>query len=108
MKCEEEFEAIGLDADARRFVERSRERGFARTCGTCRGARRCWIPGRRLEPSSRVRGGDNAMARAPARVEIAFLRQEFRTQHVTLKVGRTASNCCRCGPWSRGGAARRV
>jgi hypothetical protein len=88
MKCEE-FEAIGLDAERDASLseaERAAAREHAGACSRCAALLDSWqAAGAEL----RVFAGDTAMAQAPARVEMR-LRQEFRTQHVTLKVRRTA------------------
>jgi hypothetical protein len=88
MKCEE-FEAIGLDAERDSSLseaERAAAREHAATCSHCAALQDSWeAAGIEL----RAFAQDTAMAQAPARVEMR-LRQEFRTQHVTLKVRRTA------------------
>ena len=88
MTCEE-FEAIGLDAErdaSLSEVERVAVRGHAGTCSRCAGLQDSWqAAGLEL----RAFAEDTAMTQAPARVEMR-LRQEFRTQHVTLKVRRAA------------------
>jgi anti-sigma factor RsiW len=88
MKCEE-FEGIGLDAERDSSLseaERASAREHAATCSHCAALQDSWeAAGMEL----RAFAEDTAMAQAPARVEMR-LRQEFRTQHVTLKVRRTA------------------
>jgi len=88
MKCEE-FEAIGLDAERDTSLseaERAAAREHAATCSHCAALQDSWeAAGIEL----RALAEDTAMVQAPARVEMR-LRQEFRTQHVTLKVRRTA------------------
>ena len=88
MKCEE-FEAIGLDAErdsSLREAERAAAREHAATCSHCAALQDSWeAAGIEL----RALAEDTSMVQAPARVEMR-LRQEFRTQHVTLKVRRTA------------------
>jgi anti-sigma factor RsiW len=88
MKCEE-FESIGLDAERDSSLseaERAAAREHAATCSHCAALQDSWeVAGVEL----RAFAEDTAMAQAPARVEMR-LRQEFRTQHVTLKVRRTA------------------
>jgi hypothetical protein len=88
MKCEE-FEAMGLDAErgpSLSEVERAAAREHASTCSRCAALQDSWqAAGAEL----RAFAEDTALAQAPARVEMR-LRQEFRTQHVTLKVRRTA------------------
>ena len=88
MTCEE-FEAIGLDAErdaSLSEVERVAAREHAGACSRCAALQDSWhAAGVEL----RAFAEDTAMAQAPARVEMR-LRQEFRTQHVTLKVRRTA------------------
>lgn len=88
MKCEE-FEAIGLDAERDSSLseaERAAAREHAATCSHCAALQDSWeAAGTEL----RAFAVDTAMVQAPARVEMR-LRQEFRTQHVTLRVRRTA------------------
>jgi hypothetical protein len=88
MKCEE-FETIGLDAErdaSLSEVERVAAREHASTCWRCAALQDSWqAAGAEL----RAFAEDTAMAQAPARVEMR-LRQEFRTQRVTLKMRRTA------------------
>jgi anti-sigma factor RsiW len=88
MKCEE-FEAIGLDAErdtSLSEVERAAAREHAGTCSRCAALQDSW---QAAGVELRAFAEDTAMAQAPPRVEMR-LRQEFRTQHVTLKVRRTA------------------
>jgi anti-sigma factor RsiW len=88
MKCEE-FEAIGLDAErdgTLSELERAAAREHAGSCSRCAALQDSWEAAR---AELRVLAIDTAMAEAPARVEMR-LRQEFRTQHVTLKVRRVA------------------
>jgi hypothetical protein len=88
MTCEE-FEAIGLNAErdaSLSEIEREAVREHASACSRCAALQDSWhAAGVEL----RAFAEDTAMAQAPARVEMR-LRQEFRTQHVTLKVRRTA------------------
>jgi hypothetical protein len=88
MKCED-FEAIGLDAERDASLseaERAAAREHAATCSRCAALQDSWeAAGVQLRDFAE----DTAMAQAPARVEMR-LRQEFRTQHVTLKVRRAA------------------
>ena len=88
MTCEE-FEAIGLDAErdaSLSDVERVAAREHASKCPRCAALQDSWqAAGAEL----RAFAEDTAMAETPARVEMR-LRQEFRTQHVTLKVRRAA------------------
>jgi anti-sigma factor RsiW len=88
MTCEE-YEAIGLNAErdaSLSEIERVAVREHASTCSRCAALQDSWhAAGVEL----RAFAEDTAMAQAPARVEMR-LRQEFRTQHVTLKVRRTA------------------
>jgi len=89
MKCEE-FEAIGLDAErdaSLSEVERAAAREHASTCSRCAALQDSW---QAAGVELRAFAEDTAVAQAPARVEMR-LRQEFRTQHVTLKVRRTAA-----------------
>src|SRR5260370_37936277 len=88
MNCEE-FEAIGLDAERDATlseVERAAAREHVGTCSRCAALQDSW---QAAGVELRAFAEDTAMARAPARVEMR-LRQEFRTQHVTLKVRRAA------------------
>jgi hypothetical protein len=88
MTCEE-FETIGLDAErdaSLNEVERVAAREHARACSRCAALQDSWqAAGAEL----RAFAEETAMAQAPARVEMR-LRQEFRTQHVTLKARRAA------------------
>ena len=88
MNCEE-FERIGLDAErdtSLSEVERVAAREHAGGCSRCAALLESWqAAGAEL----RAFAEDTAMAQAPARVEMRLL-QEFRTQHVTLKVRRAA------------------
>ena len=88
MKCEE-FEAIGLDAErdtSLSEIERVAAREHASTCSRCAGLQDSWQRAR-----GELRGFAEATvaAQTPSRVEMR-LRQEFRTQHRTLKTRRTA------------------
>ncbi len=86
MKCEE-FEAIGLDAErdaSLSEVERAAAREHAGTCSRCAALQDSW---QAAGVELRAFAEDTAMAQTPARVEMRLL-QEFRTQHVTLKVRR--------------------
>lgn len=88
MRCEE-FEAIGLDAErdaSLSEVERVAAREHAGTCSRCASLQDSW---QAAGVELRAFAEDTAMTGAPARVEMR-LRQEFRTQHVTLKVRRAA------------------
>jgi hypothetical protein len=88
MTCEE-FEAIGLGAerdDSLSEVERVAAREHASTCSRCAALQDSW---QAAGVELRAFAEDTAIAQAPARVEMR-LRQEFRTQHVTFKVRRTA------------------
>jgi hypothetical protein len=88
MKCEE-FEAMGLDAErdaSLSEVQRAAVREHAGTCSRCAALQDSW---QAAGVELRALAEDTAMAQAPARVEMR-LRQEFRTQLVTLKVRRTA------------------
>src|SRR5713226_6026715 len=88
MTCEE-FEAMGLDAErdaSLSAAERAAANEHAGSCSRCAALQDSWqAAGLEL----RAFAEDTAMAQAPARVEMR-LRQEFRTQHVTLKVRLTA------------------
>jgi hypothetical protein len=88
MNCEE-FEAIGLDAErdaALSEAARAAAREHSSTCSRCAALQDSW---QAAGVELRAFAEDTAMAEAPARVEMR-LRQEFRTQHVTLRVRRTA------------------
>ena len=88
MTCEE-FEAIGLDAERNASlseVERVVAREHASTCSRCAALQDSW---RAAGVELRALAEDTVMAQASARVEMR-LRQEFRTQHVTLKARRAA------------------
>jgi hypothetical protein len=88
MKCEE-FEAIGLDAErdaSLSEMERVAAQEHASTCSRCAALQDSW---QAAGVELRAFAEDTALAQAPARVEMR-LRQEFRTQHVTLKMRRTA------------------
>ncbi len=88
MNCEE-FELIGLDAERDATlseVVRAAAREHSSTCSRCAALQDSWQAAR-IE--LRAFAVDTALAQAPARVEMR-LRQEFRTQHVTLRVHRTA------------------
>src|ERR1700682_6786291 len=100
MTCEE-FEAIGLDAErdaSLSEVERVAAREHAGTCSRCAALQDSW---RAAGVQVRALAEDTAMVQAPARVEMR-LRQEFRTQHVTLKARRVAV----AGAWALAGAGR--
>ncbi len=88
MNCEE-FELIGLDAERDATlseVVRAAAREHSSTCSRCAALQDSWQAAR---VELRAFAVDTALAQAPARVEMR-LRQEFRTQHVTLRVHRTA------------------
>ncbi len=88
MNCEE-FEAIGLDAErdaSLSEVERVAAREHAGTCSRCAALQDSW---QAAGIEIRSFAEDTILAQAPPRVEMR-LRQEFRTQHVTLRVRRTA------------------
>jgi len=88
MNCEE-FEAIGLDAERDATlseVERVAAREHAGTCSRCAALQDSW---QAVGVDLRAFAEDTALAQAPARVEMR-LRQEFHTQHVTLKARRAA------------------
>ena len=88
MNCEE-FEAIGLGAErdaSLSEVARVAAREHAGTCSRCAALQDSWqAAGIELRSFAE----DTILAQAPPRVEMR-LRQEFRTQHGTLKVRRTA------------------
>ncbi|HYU22020.1 MAG TPA: hypothetical protein VEM60_02675 [Candidatus Dormibacteraeota bacterium] len=88
MNCEE-FGAMGLDAERDATLseaQRAAAREHACRCSRCAALQDSWQAAR---VELRAFAEDTAMAQAPARVEMR-LRQEFRTQHVTLKVRRMA------------------
>ena len=88
MKCEE-FETIGLDAErnaALSEVDRSAAIEHASTCSRCAALQDSWLAARM---ELRLFADATAAAETPARVEMR-LRQEFRTQHRTVKTRRTA------------------
>jgi hypothetical protein len=88
MTCEE-FEAIGLDAErdaSLSEMERAAAHEHASTCSRCAALQDFW---QAAGVELRAFAEDTALAQAPARVEMR-LRQELRTQHVTLKMRRTA------------------
>jgi hypothetical protein len=89
MKCEE-FEAIGLGAErdaSLSDVERAAAREHASSCSRCAALQDSWQTARaELHAFAEA----TAAAETPARVEMR-LRQEFRTQHRTLKTRRAAA-----------------
>src|SRR6266852_9493408 len=88
MTCEE-FEAVGLNAErdaSRDEVQRAAAREHVSACPRCAALQDSWQAAR---VELRAFAVDTALAQAPARVEMR-LRQEFRTQHVTLRAHRTA------------------
>jgi len=88
MTCEE-FEAVGLNAERDASlgeVQRAAAREHVSACPRCAALRDSWQTAR---VELRAFAEDTAAAQAPARVEMR-LRQEFRTQHGTLKMRRAA------------------
>lgn len=88
MKCEE-FDAIGLDAErdvSLSELERAAAREHASACSRCAALQDSWQTAR-----VELKGfaDSTAAADTPARVEMR-LRQEFRTQHGTMKTRRAA------------------
>jgi anti-sigma factor RsiW len=88
MKCEE-FDAIGLDAErdaSLSELERAAAREHASACSRCAALQDSWQAAR-----FELKGfaDSTAAAETPARVEMR-LRQEFRTQHGTMKTRRVA------------------
>ena len=88
MKCEE-FDAIGLDAErdaSLSELERAAAREHASACSRCAALQDSWHAAR-----VELKGfaDSTAAAETPARVEMR-LRQEFRTQHGTIKTKRVA------------------
>jgi hypothetical protein len=83
MNCEE-FGAMGLDAERDATLsqaQRAAARDHACRCSRCAALQDSW---QAVRVELRAFVEDTAIAQAPARVEMR-LRQEFRTQHVTLK-----------------------
>src|SRR5713226_892288 len=88
MTCEE-FEAVGLSAERDASlgeVQRAAAREHVSVCPRCAALQDSWQTAR---VELRAFAEDTAAAQAPARVEMR-LRQEFRTQHGTLKMRRAA------------------
>lgn len=88
MKCEE-FEAIGLDAQRDASLDeaqRAAVKEHVDSCSRCAALQNSWQEACR---KLRVLAEATGVAAAPVRVEMR-LRQEFRTQHRTLKVRRAA------------------
>ena len=88
MNCEE-FEMIGLDAERDGTLSEAAHaaaREHSSTCSRCAALQDSW---QAAGVELRAFAEDTAMAETPARVEMR-LRQEFRTQHVTRRVRRTA------------------
>jgi hypothetical protein len=88
MKCEE-FEAIGLDLERNALlseIERVAAREHASACPRCAGLQDSWQSAR---GELRAFAELTSAAETPARVEMR-LRQEFRTQHRTLKTRQAA------------------
>ena len=88
MKCEE-FDAIGLDAErdaSLNELERAAAREHASACSRCAALQDSWQAAR---VELRSFADSTAAAETPARVEMR-LRQEFRTQHGTMKTRRVA------------------
>lgn len=87
MKCEE-FETIGLDAERDASLSKEERAAIAEhagACSRCAALQDSWEVAR-----TELRGlaEETILAQAPARVEMR-LRQEFRTQHATVKLRRT-------------------
>jgi hypothetical protein len=88
MKCEE-FEAFGLDAERDTSLseaERTAAAEHAGTCSRCAALQDSW---QRARVELRAFAADTVAAQTPARAEMR-LRQDFRTQHRTLKLRRAA------------------
>ncbi len=88
MKCEE-FDAIGLGADrdaSLSELQRAAAREHASVCSRCAALQDSWQAAR---VELHAFAGSTAAAETPARVEMR-LRQEFRTQHGTMKTRRVA------------------
>ena len=88
MNCEE-FEASGLDAErdvSLSDAQRAAAAEHVSSCARCAALRDSWLAARF---ELRALAEKTSAAQAPPRVEMS-LRQEFRTQHHTLKVRRFA------------------
>jgi hypothetical protein len=88
MKCEE-FEAMGLDAERDASLseaERAAAREHVNSCSRCAALQDSWLAARM---ELRSLADATSQHQAPARVEMR-LRQEFRTQHHTVKTRRAA------------------
>jgi hypothetical protein len=88
MKCEE-FDAIGLDAERDASlgeVERAAAREHASVCSRCAALQDSW---QAVRVELHAFANSTVAAETPARVEMR-LRQEFRTQHSTMKTRRVA------------------
>jgi hypothetical protein len=88
MKCEE-FEAIGLDAERDASLseaERAAAREHVNSCSRCAALQDSWLAARM---ELRSLADATSQHQAPARVEMR-LRQEFWTQHHTVKTRRAA------------------
>ena len=88
MKCEE-FEAMGLDGGRDASLseaERAAAAEHVNSCARCAALQSSW---EEAAAELRALAEGSAEAQAPARVEMR-LRQEFRTQHQTLRIRRTA------------------
>jgi hypothetical protein len=88
MKCEK-FEAIGLHGERDASLseaERVAAREHVNSCSRCAALQDSWLAARR---ELRELADATRTHEAPARVEMR-LRQEFRTQHHTVKVRRAA------------------
>ena len=88
MKCEE-FDAIGLDAErdaSLSELERAAACEHASACSRCAALQDSWQAAR---VELHAFADSTAAAETPARVEMR-LRQEFRTQHGTMKARRLA------------------
>ena len=88
MKCEE-FESIGLDAERDTSLsdaQRAAVAGHVSSCIRCAALHDSWLAAR-FELRSLAE--ETSSAQASARVEMR-LRQEFRTQHHTLRLRRVA------------------
>jgi len=88
MNCEE-FETIGLDAErdgSRSVLERVAAREHASSCSRCAALQDSW---QAASAELRFFGDATESAQTPSRVEMR-LRQEYWTQHRTLKTRRAA------------------
>jgi hypothetical protein len=87
MTCEEfEIAALDLGGTARNGVQEAEAREHLRACGRCAALHENW---RLLQDDLHAVGAESRDAEISGRVELR-LRQEFRTQHKTVKTRRAA------------------